>query len=130
VREGDDYRAHAVEPYCRTLRDMDIGGRMYTDKRTRPDGGSRRLDSWIVVLRISVAAAEGDGVKLTARWMGDVLVTPFKVDDYVLVSSVRLRGDILEHETLTIDDQPSIKGVLPLIPRGIQRLVLKRQSKS
>ena len=62
--------------------------------------------------------------------MGDVLVTPFKVDDYVLVSSVRLRGDILEHEILTIDDQPSVKGVLPLIPRGIQRLVLKRQSKS
>ena len=69
---------------------------------------------------------EGNGIKLTARWMGDVLVSPFKYDELLLVSSARLRGDVLEEEIVVIDDKPAIKGVLSLRPRSIQRLELKR----
>lgn len=69
---------------------------------------------------------EGDGVKLTARLIGDVLVAPFKYDNLLLISQTRLRGDTLEEEILTVDDQPAIKGVVALRPRTIQRLTLRR----
>lgn len=69
---------------------------------------------------------EGDGVKLTARLIGDVLVSPFKYDNILLISQTRLRGDTLEEEILTADDQPAVKGVVALRPRAIQRLTLKR----
>jgi hypothetical protein len=70
---------------------------------------------------------EGNGVKLAARWLGGVLVSPFKYDKLLLISSVRLKGpDELEEEILTVDDKPNEKGVLPLQARGIQRLSLKR----
>jgi hypothetical protein len=71
---------------------------------------------------------EGGGLKLKARFMGDVLVSPFKYDNLLLIATLRLRGDILEEEILTVDDQPAVKGPLPLNPKGIQRLVLKRVS--
>jgi hypothetical protein len=69
---------------------------------------------------------EGHGIKLTARWIGDVLVSPFKYDNILLISSMRLRGDVLEEEILSVEDKPAIKGVQPLLPRSIQRLELKR----
>jgi hypothetical protein len=71
---------------------------------------------------------EGNGVKLAARWLGGVLVSPFRYDKLLLlISSVRLKGpDELEEEILTVEDQPNEKGVLPLKARGIQRLSLKR----
>ena len=70
---------------------------------------------------------EGDGTRLTARWIGDVLVSPFKVGDVLLVSSIRLYGAFLEEEILTVQDQPATRGVRPLVPRSIQRLVLRRR---
>lgn len=69
---------------------------------------------------------EGDGVKLTARLIGDVLVAPFKYDSILLISQTRRHGDTLEEEILTVDDQPAIKGVVALRPRTIQRLTLRR----
>ena len=69
---------------------------------------------------------EGNDVKLTARWLGDVLVSPFKYGNLLLVASTRLRGETLEEEILTVDDQPAVSGVLALRPRGIQRLELRR----
>jgi hypothetical protein len=69
---------------------------------------------------------ENNGIKLTARWIGDVLVTPFKYDNLLLITTNRLRRDVLEQEIITIDDQPAVKGVLPLKARGIQRLELRR----
>lgn len=71
---------------------------------------------------------EGNGIKLTARWLGDVLVTPFKVDNFLLITTNRLRRDVLEQEIITIDDQPPVKGVQPLRARSIQRLNLQRVS--
>jgi hypothetical protein len=70
---------------------------------------------------------EGDGTRLVARWLGDVLVTPFKSGDVLLVSSIRLRGVLLEEEILTVQDRPATQGVQALVPRGIQRLVLRRR---
>jgi hypothetical protein len=70
---------------------------------------------------------EGDGTRLAARWLGDVLVAPFKVGDALLVSSIRLRGVFLEEEILSVQDRPAVQGVQPLVPRGIQRLVLRRR---
>lgn len=69
---------------------------------------------------------EGNGVKLTARLIGEVLVSPFKYDNLLLISSLRLRGEVLEEEILTVDDKPATKGIQLLSPRGIQRLELRR----
>ena len=69
---------------------------------------------------------EGGGVRLSARWIGDVLVSPFKFDDLLLVSTIRLRGEVLEEEILTAGDKPAVSGALPLPARGIQRLTLYR----
>jgi hypothetical protein len=69
------------------------------------------------------------GVKLSARWIGDALVSPFKVGNLLLVSTTRLRGDVLEEEILTIDDAPATEGVVPMKARSIQRLTLTRVSK-
>lgn len=69
---------------------------------------------------------EGNGIKLTARWIGDVLVTPFKYDNLLLITTNRLRGEVLEQEIITIDDQPAVKGVQPLRARSIQRIELRR----
>lgn len=70
---------------------------------------------------------EGEGTRLTTRWIGAVLVTPFKSGDALLVSSIRMRGVFLEEEILTVQDRPAARGVQPLVPRSIQRLVLRRR---
>jgi hypothetical protein len=69
---------------------------------------------------------EGGGVHLAAQWLGDALVAPFKYDDIVLVSVLRLRGDVLEEEIYTIPDSGSHKGVAPLVAKSLQRLELRR----
>lgn len=69
---------------------------------------------------------EGDGLKLTARIIGDALITPFKFGNTLLVSTIRLRGETLEEEILTVDDKPAAIGVQPMNAKGIQRIELKR----
>jgi hypothetical protein len=69
---------------------------------------------------------EGDGVRLGARLLGGVLVSPFKYDSTLLVSSMRLRGDTLEEEILTVRDKPAGQGVVVLAARSIQRLQFVR----
>lgn len=69
---------------------------------------------------------EGGGLRLSARWLGDALVSPFKYDSLLLISTVRLRDGVLEEEIVTIDDRPAINGVQPLRARSLQRLVLRR----
>jgi hypothetical protein len=69
---------------------------------------------------------EGDGTRLTARWLGNVLVSPFKYDNFLLISTMRLRDEILEHEIISVDDKPAIQGVVPMHPRSIQRIELRR----
>lgn len=73
---------------------------------------------------------EGDGTKLAAQWIGDVLITPFKYDNLLLIDSMRVRDDVLEEEILTADDKHSTKGVVSLRARGIQRIQAKRTNLS
>jgi hypothetical protein len=70
---------------------------------------------------------EGDGTRLVARWVGPVLVTPFRTEGVLLVSSIRLRGVLMEQDIVTIQDRPAERGVQSLVPRSIQRLVLRRR---
>jgi hypothetical protein len=70
---------------------------------------------------------EGGGVHLAARVIGDVLVSAFKVGPLLLVTHLRVEGDVLTEEIITVDDRAGSDGLVTLPVRGIQRLVLKRQ---
>lgn len=69
---------------------------------------------------------EGDGTRLTAGWLGDVLVTPFKFGDLLLAAMTRVDGESMLEEILTADDLAATTGVVPLRPRSLQRLTLRR----
>lgn len=70
---------------------------------------------------------EGGGVVLPARLLGDVLVSAFKTGAFLLVTHLRVRGDTLTEEIMSIDDKPATDGLVTMRPRSIQRLVLTRQ---
>jgi hypothetical protein len=74
----------------------------------------------------SLYVDEGDGVRLAARLIGGVLVSPFRVGNLLLVAQMRLVGDTLEEEILTVADQPAVPGVQSLTARNIQRLTFVR----
>jgi hypothetical protein len=69
---------------------------------------------------------EGGGVRLAVQLLGDVLVSAFKVGPLLLTSQVRVRGDQLEEEIVTIADAPATEGLVTLTARGVQRLTLTR----
>lgn len=73
---------------------------------------------------------EGGGLVLRGRWLGDVLVTPFKVGNILLVTTLRLDGDRMVEEIVTADDQPAGEGVVTMRPRSIQRLELTRRAQA
>ena len=81
----------------------------------------------------SLHVDEGDGVRLGARVVGDVLVSAFRLQGLLLVTHLRVRGDTLEEEIVTMDERAAASaagdgsGVASLPVRGIQRLVLVRQ---
>jgi hypothetical protein len=62
--------------------------------------------------------------------IGDSLVSPFKYDNLLLISTMRLRGEVLEEEILTVDDKPATMGVLPMNAKSIQRLEFRRVTES
>jgi hypothetical protein len=63
---------------------------------------------------------EGNGSKLSGRWIGDMLVVPFKYNKFLVISTMRLRDGVLEEEILTIEDGPV------LYPSAVQRILLHR----
>ncbi|MDI1243391.1 MAG: S9 family peptidase [bacterium] len=65
-------------------------------------------------------------VRLTARVIGDSLVVPFKSGNVLMVSTMRLRGEMLEQEILTVDDKPATAFVLPMQAKGIEKIELRR----
>lgn len=69
---------------------------------------------------------EGGGVRLPVRFIGDAMVSTFKYNETLLISTMRLRGELLEHEILTADDKPATGGVVSMIPKGVQRIELRR----
>lgn len=69
---------------------------------------------------------EGGGVKLAVKILGDALVVPFKSGNTLVVSTIKLRGEVLEEEILTVDDKPAASGVQSMQAKGIQRIELRR----
>jgi hypothetical protein len=69
---------------------------------------------------------EGDGVRLPSRWIGDQLISPFKYDSTLLISTMRLQADTLIEDILTVADRSAASGVVGLHARGVQRLRLVR----
>ena len=70
---------------------------------------------------------EGNGVRLSARWLDGVLVSTFTFDSTLLVATTRMRGDVLEEEILSAELKPAVAGAQSLPTRGIQRLLLYRE---
>jgi hypothetical protein len=69
---------------------------------------------------------EGGGVRLAAQLLGDVLTSAFKVGTSLLVTHLRVRGDTLEEEILSIADKPATDGIVTMVATNIQRLRLTR----
>ncbi len=69
---------------------------------------------------------EGGGVRLTARWLGDALVSSFKYGNLILIDRTEVHGDVMDEDIITSDDQPATSGIVTLMPRSIQRLRLTR----
>ncbi|MFN5582719.1 hypothetical protein [Gemmatimonas sp.] len=69
---------------------------------------------------------EGGGVRLQASLLGGVLVSAFKAGSILLVTHLRVTGNVLEEEILTIDDQPASEGLVTIRTRAVQRLRLER----
>lgn len=69
---------------------------------------------------------EGGGVKLSSRVIGDSVVTPFKNGNNLRIATMRLRGETLEQEVLTVSDKPASAGVVPMLAQSVQRIELKR----
>jgi hypothetical protein len=69
---------------------------------------------------------EGGGVRLAAQLLGDVLTSAFKVGQTLLVTHLRVRGDTLEEEIISMPDRAATDGIVSLVPTSIQRLTLTR----
>jgi hypothetical protein len=68
----------------------------------------------------SLFVDEGNGSRLSAQWIGDMLVVPFHYNRFLVISTMRLRDGALEEEIITIEDGP------PLKTTAVQRIVLHR----
>jgi len=74
--------------------------------------------------------AEGKSIRLPAKLLGNVLVSPFKYGRLLLIDLTRVDGDSMIEEIYTADDAAAVEGgVVGLNARGIQRLTLKRTSR-
>ena len=69
---------------------------------------------------------EGNNLTLACRWLAGTLVSPFKVNDLLLVALTRLTGDSLEEEIYTINNPNSTQRIQSMKTRVIQRLSFQR----
>ena len=69
---------------------------------------------------------EGNNVTLACQWLANILISPFKFGDLLLVSLTRQEGDTLQDEIYTISNPASTQRVQSMKTRGIQRLSFKR----
>jgi hypothetical protein len=65
-------------------------------------------------------------VKIPVKIIGDSLIATFKTAGMTFVSTMRLRGESLEQEILTIDDKPAGDGVSPLKAKSTQKIEVRR----
>jgi len=69
---------------------------------------------------------ERNGIILDTQWIGGVFVSPYKVDNVFYIAITRMRGDILEDEILTVDNNCMSEGVHSLRTRAIYRTEMTR----
>ncbi|MEN9507791.1 MAG: hypothetical protein RLZZ621_354 [Gemmatimonadota bacterium] len=109
----------------------DVPGRCSPWKTTYREGGAVRGVKDYQLCRGDGATEffvdEGDGVRLRANLLGDVLVSAFKMGSILLVTHLRVRGDTLEEEIVSITDAPADTGLVTMPARSIQRIVAVRQ---
>ncbi len=70
---------------------------------------------------------EGNNVRLRTSLLGDVLVSAFKAGSILLVTHLRVRGDTLEEEIITITDTPATDSLVTMPARSVQRIVAVRR---
>ena len=70
---------------------------------------------------------EGNNVRLRANLLGDVLVSAFKAGSILLMTHLRVRGDTLEEEIVTMADAPATDSLVTLSARSLQRIVAVRR---
>ncbi|CAF2813705.1 unnamed protein product [Rotaria sp. Silwood2] len=72
---------------------------------------------------------EGGGVTIAAQWINNVLVSPFKYKGVFAVHRMQMRGDVLEEETLIVDDtQASPDVVVSIRAHSIHLIKMKKIS--
>ncbi|CAF1286395.1 unnamed protein product [Didymodactylos carnosus] len=59
---------------------------------------------------------EDNDVKIKAQWINNALVSAFKYKGVILFTNMRMLGDILEEEMLTVDDKPAIEDAVQSMP--------------
>jgi hypothetical protein len=69
---------------------------------------------------------ERNGIILDTQWLGGELITPYKFENVFYTAVTRLRGDVLEDEIITVDDNSESKGVQSLRTRAVYRTVMER----
>lgn len=69
---------------------------------------------------------EGNNVRLRIDLLGDVLVSAFKVGSILLVTNLRVLGDTLEEEIITVTDTPATDSLVTMTARSVQRIVAVR----
>jgi hypothetical protein len=75
--------------------------------------------------------AEGGGGKVAVQWINDMLVSAFKHTGVFAVARMRMRGDTLEEQILTTDDNPGIENVVVSVrAHSIHSIRMKRMSAS
>ncbi|MGB4989174.1 MAG: S9 family peptidase [Pyrinomonadaceae bacterium] len=72
-------------------------------------------------LYIDLYIDEGSGVRIPVRAIGDALISTVRSGDGLSVSTMKLRGETLEQEILSVDG-----GAQSNLPKGIQRIEMKR----
>ena len=72
---------------------------------------------------------EGANVTIAAQWIKDVLVSPFKYKGVFALSSMRIRGDILEEEIYITEDNPAVDNVVVSVKaQSIHLMRMKRMN--
>jgi hypothetical protein len=69
---------------------------------------------------------EGKGIILDSQWIGDQLITPYRVDNIIYIAIDRLRGDIFQEEIITVNDKDSTEKIQLLQTQTVYRTIMKR----
>ena len=69
---------------------------------------------------------EGEGIILDSQWIGNQLITPYRVENILYIVLNRLNGDYLEEQIITINENQSTDKIQRLKTQTIYRTMFKR----